>query len=120
MVKYLADRAKSMGLTNVVAVQAVPDDPRLPERVDLIFIADTFHHIENRAQYLRKLHDSLKPDGRIAIIDFRMDSADGPPKSARSTPDQVKAELNAAGYSFIKEYNFLPKQYFLIFQQAKK
>ena len=86
MVKYLADRAKNMGLTNVIPVQAAPDDPRLPEKVDLIFIADTYHHLENRLQYLRKLHDSLKPGGRIAIIDFRMDSVDGPPKSARSTP----------------------------------
>ena len=120
MVKYLADRAKSMGLTNVVPVQAAPDDPRLPEKVDLIFIADTFHHIENRAQYLRKLRDSLRPDGRIAIIDFRMDSVDGPPKSARSTPDQIKAELGAAGYGFVQENNFLPKQYFLVFGKSSK
>ena len=120
MVKYLADRAKNMGLTNVIPVQAAPDDPRLPEKVDLIFIADTYHHIENRAQYLRKLHDSLKPGGRIAIIDFRMDSVDGPPKSARSTPDQIKAEMSRAGYAFVQENNFLPKQYFLVFGQAKR
>jgi ubiquinone/menaquinone biosynthesis C-methylase UbiE len=120
MVKYLTERAKSMGLTNVTAVQAAADDPRLPEKVDLIIIVDTFHHIENRARYLRRLHDLLKPDGRIAIIDFRMDSPDGPPKSARSTPDQIKAELNGAGYAFVQEHNFLPKQYFLVFEQAKK
>ena len=120
MVKYLTERAKSMGLTNVTAVQAAADDPRLPEKVDLIIIVDTFHHIENRARYLRRLHDLLKPDGRIAIIDFRMDSPDGPPKSARSTPDQIKAELNGAGYAFMQEHNFLPKQYFLVFEQAKK
>ena len=120
MVKYLADRAKNMGLTNVIPVQAAPDDPRLPEKVDLVFIANTYHHIDNRAQYLRKLHDSLKPYGRIAIIDFRMDSVDGPPKSARSTPDQIKAEMGRAGYAFVQENNFLPKQYFLVFGQAKR
>lgn len=120
MVKYLADRVKNMGLTNVIPVQAAPDDPRLPEKVDLIFIADTYHHIDNRAQYLRKLHDSLKPGGRIAIIDFRMDSVDGPPKSARSTPDRIKAEMGRAGYAFLQENNFLPKQYFLIFGQVKR
>jgi cyclopropane fatty-acyl-phospholipid synthase-like methyltransferase len=120
MMKYLTERAKSMGLTNVIPVQAAPDDPCLPEKVDLIIIVDTFHHIENRARYLTKLHDSLKPDGRIAIIDYRMDSPDGPPVSARSTPDQLKAELSASGYSFLKQYDFLPKQYFLIFEQAKK
>ncbi len=120
MVKYLTERAKSMGLTNVIAVQAAPDDPRITEKVDLIIIVDTFHHLENRARYLTKLRDSLKPDGRIAIIDFRMDSPDGPPVSARSTPERIKAELNASGYTFVQEHNFLPKQYFLIFEQAKK
>lgn len=120
MVKYLSERAKSMGLTNLIPVQAAPDDPRLPEKVDLLIMVDTFHHVDNRAQYFRKLHDSLKPDGRIAIIDFRMDSVDGPPKSARSTPDQIKAEMNALGYVFVQEHNFLPKQYFLIFEQGKK
>jgi cyclopropane fatty-acyl-phospholipid synthase-like methyltransferase len=120
MVKYLAERAKRDGLKNLIAVHAAPDDPRLPEKVDLIIMVGTFHHIEGRDRYFRKLHDSLKPEGRMAIIDFRMDSPDGPPKSARSTPEAIKAELNAAGYVVVQEHDDLPKQYFLIFQSAKK
>ena len=49
-----------------------------------------------------------------------MDSPDGPPQSARSTPEAIKAELNAAGYVVVQEYDVLPKHYFLIFQSAKK
>ena len=119
MVKYLADRAKRDGLKNLIPVTGAPDDPRLPDKVDLIVMVDVFHHIENRDSYFRRLHDSLKPGGRIAIIDFRMDSRDGPPKSARSTPDAIKAELNRAGYSLVQEHAFLPNQYFLIFQVGK-
>lgn len=40
----------------------------------------------------------------------------GPPKSARIAPDRVKAELNQAGYTLVKELAFLPNQYYLIFQ----
>ncbi len=119
MVKYLAERAKRDGLENLVAVKGAPGDPLLPEKVDLILMVDTFHHIEDRDRYFRTLHDSLKPGGRIAIIDFRMDSPEGPPKSARSTPDGIKAELNRTGYTLVQEHAFLPKQYFLIFQPAK-
>ena len=119
MVKYLAERAKRDGLENLVAVTGAPGDPLLPEKVDLILIVDTFHHIEDRDRYFRRLHDSLKPGGRIAIIDFRMDSPEGPPKSARSTPDGIKAELNRAGYALVQEHTFLPEQYFLIFRPAK-
>jgi predicted methyltransferase len=83
-------------------------------------MVDTFHHIESRDRYFHRLYDYLKPGGRVAIIDFRMDSPDGPPKSARSTPEVIKAELNAAGYDLVQMHDFLPKQYFLFFQSAKK
>jgi len=119
MVKYLANRAKQNGLTNLIAVQAVPDDPRLPDKVDLVLIVDTYHHIEGRDRYFRKLQNYLKPGGRIAIIDYRMDTPDGPPKSARSTPEAIETELKAAGYVLAQTHGFLPKQYFLIFQSTK-
>ena len=119
MVKYLAERAKRDGLENLISVKGAPGDPLLPEKVDLILMVDVFHHIEGRDRYFRTLHDSLKPGGRIAIIDFRMESLEGPPKSARSTPEAIKAELNRAGYTLVEEHAFLPNQYFLIFQSAK-
>jgi len=119
MVKYLAERAKREGLKNVTAVTGAPGDPRLPEKVDLIIMVDVFHHVGDRDRYFRRLRDSLKPGGRLAIIDFRMDSPDGPPKSARIAPDRVKTELKGAGYALIQEHAFLPNQYFLIFQPAK-
>jgi ubiquinone/menaquinone biosynthesis C-methylase UbiE len=116
MVRYLAERAQREHLENVVAVAGAPDDPRLPEQVDLILMVDVFHHIEDRASYLRKLRASLKPGGRIAIIDFRMDSPEGPPDAARIAPERVVAELRNGGYTLAKEHAFLPNQYFLIFR----
>lgn len=119
MVKYLADRAKREGLKNITAVKGAPGDPRLPEKVDLIIMVDVFHHVGDRDRYFRRLRDSLKPGGRIAIIDFRMDSPDGPPKSARLAPARVKTEMKGAGYALIQEHAFLPNQYFLVFQPSK-
>lgn len=119
MVKYLADRAKREGLKNITAITGAPDDPRLPEKADLIILVDVFHHVDDRERYFRKLRESLKPGGRIAVIDFRMDSPHGPPKSARIAPDRVKAELKRAGYVLVQEHVFLPNQYFLVFQPAK-
>ncbi len=118
MVKYLAERAKKEGLANLTSVAGAPDDARLPAKVDLIFLVDVYHHIDNREAYFRKLAGSLKPGGRIAIIDFRMDSPSGPPKSARIAPDRVKMELKKAGYAVAGEHAFLPNQYFLIFKPA--
>ncbi|MBI4305179.1 MAG: class I SAM-dependent methyltransferase [Chloroflexi bacterium] len=119
MVKYLAERVKREKLGNVSAIAAAPDDPRLPEKVDLIVMVDVFHHIADRARYLKKLQGSLKPGGRIAIIDFRMDSPDGPPKRVRIAPSRVKTELSSAGYALLEEHSFLPNQYFLVFRSNR-
>src|SRR5512134_431011 len=73
MVRYLGERAKREGLANLVAVASAPDDPRLPEKVDLILLVDVYHHIEDRTRYFERLRASLRPGGRVAIIDFRLD-----------------------------------------------
>jgi predicted methyltransferase len=118
MVKYLSARAKKENLANLTAVAGAPDDARIPARVDLAILVDVYHHIDNRAEYFRKLRASLKPGGRVAVIDFRMDAPAGPPQSARVAPDRVKSEMKDAGYALAAEHAFLPNQYFLIFRPA--
>ena len=118
MVKYLGERAKREGLRNLKPVAGGADDARLPGKVDLVLLVDVYHHIENRERYFRKLADSLKAGGRLAVIDFRLDSPEGPPKRARVAPERVKAELAAAGYRLVEEHRFLPRQYFLVFRPA--
>ena len=117
MVKYLAERAKREKRGNVFAVTGTPSDPRLPEKADVVLLVDVYHHIEDRERYFRNLGTSLKPGGRIAIIDFRMDSPEGPPKAARIAPEKVIAELENAGYEVTTQHDFLPNQYFLVFRQ---
>jgi SAM-dependent methyltransferase len=118
MVAYLRDRAAKEGLKNIVAVQATADAPNLPEPVDVILIVDTYHHIGDREVYFRKLAKSLKPGGQLAIIDFKPDSPEGPPKEFRFPPERFKAELSKAGYSLAQQLDFLPRQQFLIFRRA--
>jgi SAM-dependent methyltransferase len=119
MVRYLGERAKRERLKNLLPVAGTPDDPKLPEKVDLILLVDVYHHIDDRSAYFRKLRASLRPGGRVAIIDFRRDSPEGPPRAARIAPDKVRTEMKAAGYSLAAEHPFLPRQYFLVFQPAR-
>jgi len=118
MVKYLAERAKKDGLPNVTAVQATPDDPQLSAKVDLVLMVDVYHHIADRIPYFRNLRNSLKPGGRVAIIDFRQDAPMGPPVSERITPEGAIGELKTAGYALAEQHSFLPHQYFLVFRAA--
>jgi SAM-dependent methyltransferase len=85
--------------------------------VDLVLLVDVYHHIDDRERYFRKLATSLAPGGRLAVIDFKLDSPRGPPKSSRVGPERVKAELAAADYALTAEHTFLPDQYFLEFSR---
>jgi SAM-dependent methyltransferase len=118
MVRYLQERARREGLRNLIAVAGAADDPRLPEKVDLVLLVDVYHHIEDRASYFRRLSRSLRPGGRVAIVDFRLDAPEGPPRASRVPPETVKAEMKSAGYSLSGEHGFLPRQYFLVFRPA--
>jgi predicted methyltransferase len=120
MVKHLAERARTNGLQNLTAVAATPDDARLPDKADLVLLVDVYHHIDKREAYFRRLGESLKPGGRIAIIDFMLDSPRGPPKAGRVAPERVKAEFKSAGYEIVQEHAFLPNQYFIVFTPAKR
>lgn len=116
MVKYVSERAQREKLANLSAVLGAPDDPRLPAKVDRVLMVDVFHHIGNRVQYFRRLRESLKPGSQVAIVDFTRSSTMGPPVSERATPQEVNDELQKAGYRLVKSYDFLPNQFFLVFE----
>jgi SAM-dependent methyltransferase len=118
MVRYLGERAKREKLQNLFPVAGTPADPKLPEKVDLALLVDVYHHIEGRVAYFSRLRNTLRPGGRVAIIDFRRDSPEGPPRAARIEPERVIAEMRSAGYVLAVEHAFLPRQYFLIFRPA--
>lgn len=104
---------------SVEFILARPDSPKLPyESVDLIFVCNTIHHLEERSTYFRNVRTSLKPNGRIAIIDFYPDERSGDlgfPKRHLVSREQVLHEMTAAGYRLGQEHTFLPRQYFLEF-----
>ena len=100
-------------------ILARPDNPKIPfESVDLVFVCNTYHHLEDRAVYFHNIASSLKPGGRIVIVDFYHDDRSGPlwfPKHHLVPRETVVDELSQAGYKLVREHSFLPKQYFLEF-----
>lgn len=115
MVAHLSERAKKEGLANIRPVQASAASPNLPEPVDLVLVVNTYHHIENRPDYFRKLKGSLRDGGRVAIIDFTLDAPEGPPKRLRLSAERITKEMQQAGYTLARSQAFLPRQNFLEF-----
>jgi predicted methyltransferase len=117
MVQHLTERAKANGIANLRPILATAASANLPEQVDLGILLDVYHHISNRSAYFKRFADSLKPGGRVAIVDFRPESPVGAPKEMRVSADQIQAEMTAAGYRLAAKHDFLPYQNFLIFQK---
>ena len=115
MLSYLSERARREHLSTVIPVVANEETPNIPEPVDLILVVDTYHHIDDRIAYFNRLRKSLNPGGRLAIVDFKMESPEGPPPEHRVSAEKVTEELKAAGYSLVAAQSFLPRQYFLVF-----
>lgn len=116
MNEYVARRARELKYPNIVVILAKPDDPLLPKSsVDLIFTSNTYHHLEDRTAYFMRLKESLRPNGRVAIIDFNGDWWIVRLIGHWTAKDVILRELQEAGYSLQQELTFLPKQLFLVF-----
>jgi cyclopropane fatty-acyl-phospholipid synthase-like methyltransferase len=116
MLDHIRKRATAEHLANVTTVLAAPDSPKLPKPVNTVLIVDTYHHIPSRVSYFRALKSSLLPGGRVAIVDFKKESPDGPPPEFRFTADQIAGEMKQAGFVLDTRHEFLPRQLFLIFK----
>jgi ubiquinone/menaquinone biosynthesis C-methylase UbiE len=119
MVAWLAERARKQGLANLEAIQAEPDDPRLPASVDLVFMCNVFHHLADPKAYFEAVAKKLEPGGRVVIVDFRKDNPDdapGPPAKMRMRAEDIVAIMQAAGYQLRREdQQLLEYQYVLEF-----
>ncbi len=83
----------------------VPQSPELnPDEVDWVLIVNTYHFLENRIDYLKKLYTALKPGGKIMIIDFKKGYTPvGPAESDKVMPQVAVSELKSAGFQLIDE-----------------
>lgn len=117
LVAHITRKAKEQKAENVQAVLGRFTDPNLPAReVDLAFICDVLHHIENRAEYLKNLAPYLKAAGRIAVIDFYPEL--GPHKNDRAlqvTADETKGWMAAAGFKPIAEHRLYEDKWFVVY-----
>ncbi len=117
MVKYMEEDARKLELGNYKARVVRTDDPELEDgSVDVVFLCNTYHHIENRVEYFRKVSNGLKPDGRVVVVDFYRDTDFGPPREHKLAKEVVLEEMKKAGYRPVKTHGFLPQQYFLEFK----
>jgi len=119
---YLLTHREAWGTPNIEPMLAHYDDPALPVGgIDLVFTANTYAYIRGRVDYFRKVRDALKPEGILAVLDFRPDASIGggvaPAPEHRVSEPAATEELRQSGFTLERSEAFLPHQWFLILRR---
>lgn len=117
MIDILKQNLAKAGLRNVIPIVGTESDPKLPvASIDIELLVDVYHEFSKPREMLRKLRDSLKPNGKLVLLEYRAEDPNVPIRPEhKMTVDQVKAELEPEGFRLERRSEKLPRQHILIF-----
>ncbi len=117
MLNILGRRLLDKKITNVTLIEGTFDDPKLPPAaVDLILMVDVYHELSEPQAMLRHLRASLKPGGRLVLLEYRKEDPTVPIKPEhKMSVAEAKMEVEAEGFTLSKVDEALPRQHILIF-----
>lgn len=114
--EHLRRRVANEALRNVEVRKVPYASPGLAAgEADVVFLVNTYHHIENRAEYFAHVRTGLAKDGRLVVVDyFKTDVPVGPPPAHKLAIDEIVAELKQAGFTrFEVNVDLLPYQFLI-------
>ena len=121
MTSYIEEESHQKGFANVQAILAEFDDPLIPEDgVDLIFLCNTYHHIEGQEEYFRGAAKYLRPGGRVAVVEPNGEGWFQGLFPHFVEPEVIRAEMEAAGYERVEDFDFLEHQSFQVFARPSE
>ena len=119
MLEMLKQRAQQEKISNIELILGTTVDPKLPEgKLDLVLLVDTYHELSNPAEVLAGVRKSLKPHGRLALVEFRLEDDSVPIKVLhRMSKDQILKEYTANGLKLVDQFDGLPWQHLMFFER---
>jgi ubiquinone/menaquinone biosynthesis C-methylase UbiE len=116
-------RVENQKLANVTFVKGTDSDPKLPENaVDVVLALDVYHHFDYPDKMLAAIHQSLKADGKLVVVEYYKRQEAMPGGRALThirldMPDVIK-EIEANHFHLIAEKEHVPdSQYMLILRR---
>ena len=118
----MLDRIAKQKLANVVLVLGTQHDPRLPHAaVDLVLIANAYHEFSDPPAILAAVRRSLKPNGRLVVLEYSKENPHSPVSEPHSMSlDEIRSEIEPAGFQLDRILDFLPMQHGLIFTRTAR
>jgi arsenite methyltransferase len=119
MLRYIYHKATSLGIKNIEVILASYEDPKLPEKADIVFICDVLHHVKQRTEWLSKLHSEMGKGAKLVLIEFKEgDLPEGPPENLKISGEEMQSLVGKAGFRLMKaDSKFLPYQNYFLFEK---
>ncbi|MBX3420433.1 MAG: class I SAM-dependent methyltransferase [Pirellulaceae bacterium] len=119
MLHLLHLRAEQEQVQNIETILGGVVDPQLPaDAIDLLLMVDVYHEFSHPQQMLTAIRQSLKPTGRIALLEFRAEDPQVPILPLhKMTKRQIMREFTANGFRLVEQYDKLPWQHMMFFQR---
>jgi len=122
MLEFLKERAEGERVTNIRPVLGTLVDPKLPaESMDLVLLVDVYHEFSHPPQMLAAIRKSLKPRGRVALVEFRAEDPEVPIKPLhKMSKAQILKEFPPNGFKLVEEFDKLPWQHLMFFERETR
>jgi len=121
MLAELKKKIEKQKAANVETVKCTETDPKLPEGgVDLVLMVDVYHELAFPYEVMTAIRKSLKPGGRVVLVEFRKEDPKVPIKEVhKMSEEQIKKEMAVVGLAHQKTDARLPWQHIAIFTKPK-
>jgi putative heme-binding domain-containing protein len=119
MLDMTAQELKTHGVSNVDLVVGRDRDPRLPEgALDLILVANSYDEFSQPEAMLAAIQRALKPGGRLVVVEYATENDDDPTAGLYTmTQQELRSEIEPAGFQLERVLDVLPMQHGLIFSK---
>jgi ubiquinone/menaquinone biosynthesis C-methylase UbiE len=118
MLAIMRDKKQRLGQENVELVKGGIQNPNLPQgAVDCVLMVDVYHEFSHPREMMQSIVASLKPDGRVVLVEYREEDPTVPikPRHKMSEKQAVK-EMAAVGLTLRENKTMLPRQHLMVFE----
>lgn len=119
MLALIRQKMEQTKVSNIEPVLGKIDDPKLPaESVDLILMVDVYHEFSHPYEMTMAMLKALKPGGRLAFVEFRMEDPKVPIKLLHKMSErQVIKEMSIHPLKHVETIRTLPWQHIIVFEK---
>ena len=119
MLQAIANKQEEENIQNVSRIKGAEQTANLPSNsIDKVLMVDVYHEFSFPKEMLTSIHQALKADGKVYLIEYRKDKTVPIKTIHKMTEQQAVKEFEANGFELLENIENLPWQHCMVFKKA--